>query len=285
MSAAITIHFRDPDLTALCIQSLLVDGWAPILIWDNSADDGRTLRALQEKFSETPGIIWTENRKNLGFGKGMNAAMAELEKRGYSGPILLVNNDARIIKGMHAALHAPLRAATIPTLVAPRIKQNGREHGWLHYQPWLALVTRRHLPGSFAYLSGCCLLVHRIDNTQPLFDQDFFMYGEDVELSWRWEKQGGKLVLLDEVWLHHAGSASTGQASVTYEKYTAKSHWLLAGKLTTAPWQTVLAQGLRLPSLSLRAVVRALRYRTLEPLRALISIFRPTHSTPRNARQ
>lgn len=61
--------------------------------------------------------------------------------------------------------------------------QDGEEQGWLYYQPWLALVTKRPVWGSFAYLSGCCLLVQRPDNTQPLFDETFFMYGEDVELS------------------------------------------------------------------------------------------------------
>src|SRR5690606_5305939 len=99
-----------------------------------------------------------------------------------------------------------------PMIIAPRVRQDGLEQGWLYYHPWLALVTRRPLPGSFPYLSGCCMLVHRPDNAMPLFDEDFFMYGEDVELSWRMRRSGARLVLVDGDYVRHEGSASTGQA-------------------------------------------------------------------------
>lgn len=275
MTAAITIHFRNPELTAACIDSLLADGWAPVLVWDNSADDGVTLRYLEARYACDARVRWGHNATNLGFGKGMNAALAKLGNCGYAGPVLLINNDARIEPGMYAALHKPLEVTFGPTLVAPRIVQDGHEQGWLHYQPWLALVTRRPLPGSFAYLSGCCLLVHRTDNAQPLFDEDFFMYGEDVELSWRWRRQGGKLVLLDHVWLHHEGSASSGQASEAYERFLVCSHWLLAEKLASHRFSAMIMRVLRLPSLLARAGIRALRYRSLVPLRAVCMLCRP----------
>ena len=270
MSAAITIHFRKPALTAACIDSLLADGWAPILVWDNSADDGRSLQTLTARYGKDPRVQLVNNPVNLGFGKGMNAALAELERRGPAGPVLLVNNDTEVLPGMRAALLAALpRDSTVPALVAPKILQDGKAQGWLYYHRWLALVTRRPLPGSFAYLSGCCLLVQRADNAAPLFDEDFFMYGEDVELSWRWQKQGGALVLLEGVWVRHAGSASSGQASATYERFLVESHWLLARKLAKNRLELGLYLLGRALSLSARALLRALRQRSLAPLTAL----------------
>jgi GT2 family glycosyltransferase len=287
VTAAITIHFRKPELTAGCIDSLLADGWAPVLVWDNSADEGRSLQALVARFAGEPRVQLVGNPVNLGFGKGMNAALAELGRRGHAGPVLLVNNDAQVLPGMRAALLAALpRDSAVPALVAPRILQDGKAQGWLYYHRWLALVTRRPLPGSFAYLSGCCLLVRRADNAAPLFDEDFFMYGEDVELSWRWRRQGDALVLLEDDWLHHAGSASTGQASAAYERFLVGPHWLLARKLADGPLQAMLMQLLRVPSLTLRAVLRSLRYRSWVPLRSLGQLFRrssilPTNQVPR----
>lgn len=272
MSAAVTIHFRNPELTVDCIDSLLADGWSPILVWDNSADDGVTLHQLEARYINSEQVILVHNPKNLGFGKGMNAALAELGRRGYSGPVLLINNDARVELGMYAALHAQLQAGNTPTMVAPRILQDGQEQGWLYYQPWFALVTRRPLIGSFAYLSGCCVLVHRLNNTEPLFDEDFFMYGEDVELSWRCREQGGRLVLLESAWLHHEGSASSGQASEAYERFLVSSHWLLADKLAKNNLSSILLHALRIPSLIARACLRAIRYRSVVPLRALIKV-------------
>lgn len=281
MTAAITIHFRKPELTARCIDSLLADGWAPVLVWDNSADEGRSLQILAARYAGEPRVQLVGNPVNLGFGKGMNAALAELSRRGYAGPVLLVNNDAEVLPGMREAMLAALpRDEAVPALVAPRILQDGRAHGWLYYQPWLALVTERPLPGSFAYLSGCCLLVRRVDNAAPLFDEDFFMYGEDVELSWRWRRQGGALVLLEESWLHHAGSASSGQASAAYERFLVGSHWLLARKLADGLLQSVLMRLLRIPSLTLRAALRSLRYRSCIPLRSLDQLFKRSSILP-----
>jgi GT2 family glycosyltransferase len=271
VTAAITIHFKEPCLTQGCIESLLADGWAPVLVWDNSEDGGVSLQALQAQFATDARVHWVESPANVGFGQGMNGALAAL---GAHGPVLLINNDTRVRSGMHVALHAELAGAASTELIAPRIVQDGEEQGWLYYQPWLALVTRHPLPGSFAYLSGCCLLVNRPDNSQPLFDETFFMYGEDVELSWRIRRQGGRLALLDRAWLHHVGSASTGQASDSYERFLVHSHCLLAEKLATHAVSRMLMRSLRLPSLFARACVRSLRFRSLVPLRALSSLFR-----------
>lgn len=283
MTAAITIHFRKPELTAKCIDSLLADDWAPVLVWDNSADEGHSLRALAARYAGEPRVQLVGNPTNLGFGKGMNAALAELGRRGHAGPVLLVNNDAEVLPGMRAALFAALPSdCAVPALVAPKILQDGKVQGWLYYHRWFALVTRRPLPESFPYLSGCCVLVRRADNAAPLFDEDFFMYGEDVELSWRWRKQGGTLVLLEEIWLHHDGSASTGQASAAYERFLVGSHWMLARKLADGLLQATVMRLLRIPSLTLRAFLRSLRYRSWIPLRSLDQVFNRSSILPMN---
>lgn len=280
MTAVITIHFRKPALTAKCIDSLLADGWGPVLVWDNSGDGGCSLQELAARYVGERRVQLVENAANLGFGKGMNAALAELGRSGHEGPVLLVNNDATVIPGLRLAMLAQAAQFDSPALLAPRIVQDGREHGWRYYQPWFALVTDRPVPGSFAFLSGCALLVIRADNAQPLFDEDFFMYGEDVELSWRMRRQGGRLVLLDRAWLVHEGSASSGQASETYERMLVRAHCLLARKLAADGWRTFAMRASQLPSLLARASLRALRYRSLVPLRVLNQLWRRSSSLP-----
>lgn len=272
MTAAITIHFRKPGLTRQCVDSLLADGWDPILVWDNSGDEGESLGSLERAYAAEPRVHIARNAVNLGFGRGMNSALAALCRQGYVGPVLLVNNDAQVKPGMRAALEARLEDGDDAMLIAPRLVQDGREQGWLYYQPWLALVTRRRLPGSFAYLSGCCLLVQRPDNAQPLFDEDFFMYGEDVELSWRFHASGARLTLLDGSYVCHEGSASSGQASEAYERFLVRSHWLLARKLAPNSMAGGLMRALRIPTLTARACVRALRYKSLRPIRAILAL-------------
>ncbi len=269
MSAAITIHFHDSALTARCIDSLMADGWEPVLVWDNSEDDGRSLLHLRARYTDSDKVWFVQASRNLGFGKGMNAAMADLAGRGHVGPLLLLNNDAVAMPGMREALLAQARKIDPPALLAPRILQDGTKQGWRYYQPWFGLVTRRPLPGSFSFLSGCALMVLRTEYSAPLFDEDFFMYGEDVELSWRMQRHGGSLALLDGAWVVHEGAASTGQASQGYERFMVRSHWLLSRKLAGSTWTRWGMTATKLPFLLLRALWRSVRYGSLAPLRAL----------------
>lgn len=279
MSPAITIHFHDSALTARCIDSLLADGWKPVLVWDNSEDGGRSLQHLQARYADSDKVWFVQPPRNLGFGKGMNAAMKDLAGRGHVGPLLLLNNDAVAMPGMREALLAQARKITPPALLAPRILQDGQEQGWRYYQPWFGLVTRRQLPGSFSFLSGCALMVLRTDYAAPLFDEDFFMYGEDVELSWRMRRHGGSLELLDDAWVVHEGAASTGQASQGYERFMVRSHWLLSRKLAGSAWTGWMMTATKLPFLLLRALLRSVRYGSLVPLRALA--YFSSHSSTR----
>lgn len=282
MTAAITIHFRKPELTIACIDSLLVDNWSPVLVWDNSEDNGKTLSVVIERFKNDERVIWGHNNQNLGFGKGNNYALKLLGSQGYTGPVLLINNDAIVRPGMYNALHGELKNMDVPSLIAPKIYQDGQEQGWLYYQPWFALVTRRPLPGSFAYLSGCCLLVSRKNNSLPLFDEDFFMYGEDVELSWRWKKNSGYLILLEETWLSHEGSASSGQATESYERAVIISHWKLSRKLQKNHMLALLMKITKLVPLFSRATLRSFRYRSMIPIFAFFQSLKYDSSLKEN---
>ena len=64
-------------------------------------------------------------------------------------------------------------------------------------------------------------------------------------------------------------SASSGQASATYERFLVESHWLLARKLAKNRLELGLYLLGRALSLSARALLRALRQRSLVPLTAL----------------
>lgn len=274
MSAAITINFRKPKLTVECVESLLVDGWFPVLVWDNSDDGGESMRSMEVGLDGRSGVHLVSSPTNLGFAAGMNHALAHLGRLGDSGPVLLVNNDARVKVGLRMAMEARLGVSPSPVLIAPRIDQSGREQGWIHYQPWLGLVSSHPIWGGVRYLSGCCLLVNRVHNGLPLFDEAFFMYGEDVELSRRIDVQGGELAILDDVYVFHLGSVSSGYATSFYERQIVRAHWLLAGKLGSNPASRAVMRALRLPVLFLRAGVRSLRFRSWEPLKALAELFR-----------
>lgn len=273
MTAAITLNFRKPELTIGCVESLLADGWGPILIWDNSEDGGVSAAVIRGAFLGVANVHLVESESNLGFAAGVNRALGWLRSLVVSGPVLLINNDAMVLPGLREALLAASEVSPAPTLLAPKILQSGRMQGWMYYQPWLGLVLDRPVWGAVQYLSGCCLLVNRSHGGIPLFDESFFMYGEDVELSRRVVNDGGHLCLVGEVCVTHVGSASTGQASLFYERNMVRAHWMLASKLARNSSVKLMMKIIRVPFLLGRGVLRSVRYGTLNPARALAEIF------------
>lgn len=280
MTAAVTINFRRPELTIQCVESLLGDGWFPVLVWDNSADDGESMRAIEAGVGGRPEVLLAGSPANLGFAAGMNKAISHLREHGQDGPVLLVNNDARVRVGLRRALEARRDAEPLAALLAPRIDQSGQDQGWMYYQPWLGLVSDHPVPGSFRYLSGCCLLVVGTDDERPLFDESFFMYGEDVELCSRIVAAGGQLALLDDVYVDHVGSASSGQATSFYERHLVRAHWLLADRLPADPLSRLAMRILRIPALLSRACIRSVRFRSVGPVMALMESFSRSAKSP-----
>lgn len=269
MTPAITINFRKEELTAACVRSLIADGWGPILVWDNSADGGVSAASLRPLLAGMENVHLVESQSNLGFAAGMNRALAWLATREPPGPVMLINNDATVVPGLRAALLAETETALAPTLVAPQITQGGSVQGWKFYQPWFGLVLDTPIWGAVPYLSGCCLLVNRQDNSQPLFDEAFFMYGEDVELSRRIIAQGGRLSLVPVAYVNHVGSAGSGAASEFYERHMVRAHWLLASSQSITASERLIKKGLRIPVLCLRALLRSIRYKALTPLKSM----------------
>ena len=139
----------------------------------------------------------------------------------------------------------------------------------LWYHRLFALVLRQPCLGAFPYLSGACLLIPMSLARGCLFDPDFFMYGEDVELSWRMNQSGVRLVAAD-VMCGHVGSASARIGSLFYEYHVAKGHLLLARKLARNQFESWLFLFGRAISLPLRATLRSLRHRSLLPWLALL---------------
>ena len=271
--AAITLNYRKAGLTARCVGSLAGQVGAVIVV-DNSADTHESeqlLEALRAAESDLRGTSVTvvTAEENLGFAAGVDLGLRKALDSGAWNAYLIMNNDAVATATMVQDLAAALEQHGGKALVAPR-EQPGSTPSLLWYQSALALVLRKPAPGAFPYLSGACLLVHRsLLNDDRLFDRDFFMYGEDVELSWRLRQTGLPLVLADARF-EHVGSASTRRGSPFYEYHVARAHLLLGRKLATGHMHRLwLALG-RAVALPLRAGLRCVRNRNLTPGRSLL---------------
>lgn len=263
----LTLNYRDADRTLRCALSMLDDGVEHVLVWDNSADEGASAAELRALLGGEPRISIETSASNLGFAAGVNRGLAWIRARFPDAWVLLINNDAILLAGAIDALSAAIKEKTSVIIAYPTIDHGGTHIGTAYYQRHFGLYVKKRLPGSVPYASGCCQLLAPERLTGKWFDEDFFMYGEDVELGHRLGPHG--MVHVPGVWVIHEGSASSGMGSPFYETRIVAGHWLLARKLARNRGELglfLLGRAILLPA---RALLRAWRYRSLIPVKSL----------------
>lgn len=272
----LTLNFRDAARTSRCIASLLDDGAEAVLVWDNSEDAGRSASELRQQWAGNDRIRIEQSPRNLGFAAGVNRGLEAVRQGWPHSWALLINNDAVLGPGSLQALSQALAAHPQAVLAFPTIDHRGRAFGAAYYHRVLALITSYPLPGSFPYASGCCQLIAPERYSGKLYDEDFFMYGEDVELSWRLGVN--RIVFVSAAKVMHEGSATSKLGTAFYETLLVESHLRLIDKLAQTRFDRRLLLLGRLVSLPARALMRTWRYRSLVPLRALAEGWKRTVS-------
>lgn len=271
---ALILHFRNADLTAACLEALAAEGPLRAVVVDNSEDAGASLQSLRPRLAALQargaGIVVVEPGRNLGFSAGVNLAIRSARQSFGPTDVLVLNNDARLMPGSLRVLRERLASAAGASVIAPVVRTpGGAEIRGAWYQRWFGLYFLRPVPGCARYLSGCCLAVPARLCADALFDEDFFFYGEDVELSARLARTGVRLEVDDSAVAEHAATSSSRNGSLFYEYHMNRAHLLLASRLDPRAFPRALALGGRLLALPLRAAIRTLRFRALTPWRGL----------------
>ncbi len=216
-----------PDST-----TVIVDNWT-------TAEERRRASDLAEQNN----WVLVAPDSNLGFGAGINLGAAEALTRGASF-LLLLNPDATITPEAVVALVERARAEPA-ALYSPRITRSDGSTWFagadLHLDDGRLRNPAARVPGRRIepWLSGACLLVHEsLWRAVGGFDEDYFLYWEDVDLSHRVLAAGSALVVCDEIRAVHDEGATHGGAlrqgdrrkSDTYYYYVIRNRALFAAK-------------------------------------------------------
>ncbi len=230
--------WNNRELIANCLQSIYAGTHRTemeIIVCDNGSVDG-SLELLRSLYPEVRVI---ENGRNLGFGKGNNVGI-----RASGGDlILLLNQDTIVHDGAlddwvrFAAAHPEAGAFGCQVL-----NRDGSSQGCARPFPtirrsWIAALYLRSLGRlSDAFLSdtymgwkgdveraidwqaGCAVLV-RAGLLKQLggFDEQFYFYGEDVDLCHRIWRAGYPILYAPQVRITHLGGESTKNAPEIFE--------------------------------------------------------------------
>ena len=198
VSVVIVTHDSAHDIEA-CLESHAHQKGVPsldVVVVDNGSRDG-TPALVRRRFPRVK-VVEQENR---GFGAGNNRGVREAR-----GDVLVfVNPDTDPQPGFVAALTAavaPGQAATAQVALKrePGILNTAGHR--LHFTGYgLLRDYRRPLwpagqPRAVQGVSGAAFAIAREDFLRlGGFDEDFFLYAEDTELSWRMQRAGVRVVL------------------------------------------------------------------------------------------
>ena len=221
--ALLLLNWNTPAYTANCIRSLTAHcdpSLFDIIIADNGSTDG-SLEILNAQF---PHLIFLDNQENLGFAEGNNRALNYSITNGYAYS-LVINNDTEVDEDIITALHQHLSAHPEAAAVQPAIywmhKRNSLWNGNGRFNPvsgrvWsdVAAAKKDVQVIKADWLTGCCMLIRNsvLINT-GLFNKQFFLYYEDVELSFRLGAAGHQLHYLPGTKMYHEAGASSQVAS------------------------------------------------------------------------
>jgi N-acetylglucosaminyl-diphospho-decaprenol L-rhamnosyltransferase len=273
-----------------------------VIVVDNLSDAGE--RAQVTRLAGRRGWELVAMPDNRGFGAAVNAGAARAETLGCSS-LLLLNPDAVITTDAVAALREQCEREPM-TMVSPRIADST---GRIVFQGTELLLANGQMRGlgrkparpdpnerALLWLTGACIamsvdLFRRIGG----YDESYFLYWEDVELSYRAAKLGARLVVRDDLLaVHDEGgtqSSEQGQAkSMTYYRYNCRNRLLFGARhlsrrdllrwilLTpSASWEILTRGGRRQLVHSPRPVAAALRG-SLEGLWLALCAFVPSRA-------
>ncbi|MBI2118099.1 MAG: glycosyltransferase family 2 protein [Elusimicrobia bacterium] len=235
--AVVIVHYGKLQNTLKCVESLLKNLYHSIEIIVIS-NEPQTLLQLPKD----PRIHLNVLEYNRGFSAANNVGVriAHQLKASY---IFFLNNDASIepdciqilIKYMET--HPEFSAATPKVMIADDLNRPlpyscGGINAWYRLYPKENLNKAEPVPIHF--ISGCAFFIRtEVLKSVGVWDEDYFLYWEDTDLSWRLIKAGFKPVSIPNALATHHPAQSTGYLSKTYVYFMTRNNLLFIKKHTT----------------------------------------------------
>ena len=249
----IIVNYNTKELTRNCINSIYLhtEGISfEVILVDNGSIDGS-----KEWFENDHRIKYIYNKENIGFGKANNLGYAEA-KGDY---ILLLNSDTllqnnAVYKMFHFMQHTQGDVGCVGCELKdveggqmfsygsfPSIKYFFGKilEGYLIKIP--LLLGRSSSCGSnqskVDFLSGADLFVRRkVKEEYGLFDPDFFLYFEEVEMQHRYAEHGYESNIIDSPQIIHLEGASNkkkqgGRRSLRVPQIELQSRYIYCEKV------------------------------------------------------
>lgn len=221
----ITLNWNRADdtlcLLASCAQ-LTYPNFRVLIVDNGSAPD-----CLAQIKAGAVQAEWVCNERNLGFAAGMNVGLryALAQAADY---VLLLNNDTTVSSDLLDRLIESIGESEIGASVPIIYYAQDRSRVWSAGSTYRALTRDAHhytwpassSPYRVDYATACGLLIKRACLERiGLFDEQFFMYYEDLDFCWRLRAAGYHLIVDPRAQMWHMVAATIGGRDSPNERY------------------------------------------------------------------
>ncbi len=218
------VNYNTGDYLIECLNSLYKvreELEFDVCIIDNASSDG----SIEEAKKKFPEFSYIQNSENLGFGKAHNLVL----KKAKTPYVLILNPDCEVMPGALKYVIDFMENHPDVGVSSPKIeKADGSldmashrgfptpRASFLYYflkNDKLYHLTDRDMTKTHEVDSvvGAFMLMRRsVLEKVGYFDEDYFLYGEDIDLCFRIKKAGFKVMYVSEVKILHVKGISTG---------------------------------------------------------------------------
>lgn len=224
MISVVVLNFNGKRFLEDCLTSLSAQTYGDfeVIVVDNGSSDG-SVSYLEDRF---PDIRVIASKVNLGFAGGTNAGI--VHSKGEH--ILTLNNDTRADKGLLESLANAMESdETVGMCASKMLFPDGRINS-------TGICTSRsgaawdrgmfeadheqydRAEQVFGPCAGAALYRKKMLDEIGLFDEDFFLYMEDVDLAFRARLAGWMCKYVPEAMIYHlhGGTAGVGSDLAVY---------------------------------------------------------------------
>lgn len=248
--AVLVLNWNGRTLLQQFLRSWLAHtpDYADLIIVDNGSTDD-SVSFLQEHYRNVHLLAFEEN---LGFAGGYNRAIEELDYQ----TVILLNSDVELTSGwldqpMQLLNSSPKIAAVQPTLRAQRSPKDfeyaGAAGGFIDRLGYpfcrgRIFDTIEEDRGQYAdsvdlfWASGACLIIRRaVYREVGGLDTLFFAHQEEIDLCWRLNARGWRIVSAPQSIVYHVGGASLSADSPRKVFLNFRNNLLMIYKNLPAP--------------------------------------------------
>lgn len=221
--AIVVLNWNGIQDTLVCLDSLLEQTYQDfsIVVVDNGSVDDSVERLKKYQLAHGDKVDVIYNPHNFGFDGGVNTGIEWALNADYA-YIALFNNDAVADKDWLKHLVAAAEPKEIGISTGLLLRANGEtiDTTGEYYSSWgLAYPRGRgHLASTapkgglvFGATGGATLYKTEMLRDIGMFDEDFFAYFEDVDISFRAQLAGWKVIYTPEAVAYHKQGATSSK--------------------------------------------------------------------------